>query len=373
MQFCPYCGASLAVSDAAFCPQCGRQMPADTLGATAPATPAPPQSSGPAAPAPPAYAPPAQASPGAYAQPSAPPPAPSAPPYVPYAGSPVAAPPQYVVPGAYAPAPYVVMVPQYMVPAPGAPVTSGRAIGVTTAVAAIPLVVYLLLSGIVTVYRFDALYGFFTAVAFLPWTLASAFWLAIGRLARYSFWQVVGECAGLAFVGLLVLPVLDSLFFAALAGFGPPARGILGWLLPVPLGKYVVILVITAVVAFSAAGLAWGFAGWPQLRAVRIPISPAMSLLLPAGVTVGIYVVGAALYYLVAYRMRVIPFSIGMNLLLSLIFNVLPVAAIAVVGGMTTYASLRKHATALAPAPSPAAPSPAAPSSPSAPPPDAPR
>lgn len=361
-QFCPFCGTPLGGIDAAFCPQCGRQLPAVASDATAPATPASLQPSGPAvtaAPAAPAvapsYAPPLAS--GAYAPP---PPSPyAAAPAPPYA-SPPGAPAQYAAPGAYAPAPqYAVMAPQYAMRVPSAPVTSGRALGVTVGAAGIVLVVSLLTA--VPVYRFGLSYGVPVALALLPWVFAGAFWLAIGRLAGYSFWQVVGECAALAFIGLLVLPILDLLVVDALLGFGSPTNAFY-WLLPNPPAKYVIILVVTAIVAFGAAGLAWGFAGWPQLRAARIPIPQASSLLLPAGVTAGLFVLSDVLFLLLAYRVRVLPYVFRLNFVLTLIFDVLPAVAIAVLGGLLTYSALRRHpAASIPPAMVAAPPYPAAP------------
>lgn len=358
-QFCPFCGTPLGGIDAAFCPQCGRQLPAAASDATTPATPQP---SGPAATTPPqqapSYAPPP--APGAYAPP---PPSPyAAPPAPPYAGSPAAPPPQYAAPGAYAPTPqYAVMAPRYALPAPGGPVTSGRAIGVTAGAAGVALVVSLLTA--TPAYRIGAGYILSVALATLPWVFAGAFWLAIGRLARDSFWQVVGECAALAFVGLLVLPTLDALVVGALLGFGSPANAVT-WLLPIPPSKYVILLIVTAIVAFGAAGLAWGFAGWPQLRAAHIPISPAASLLLPAGVTAGLFVLTDVLFLLLAYRVHVIPYVFRLDFVLTLILVVLPGVAIAILGGLITYNALRRQSAsapaAMAPA---AAPYPAAPPS----------
>lgn len=237
------------------------------------------------------------------------------------------------------------MAPQYVMRAPSAPVTSGRAIGVTAGAAGVAFVVSLLTA--TPAYRIGAGYLLSVALATLPWVFAGAFWLAIGRLARYSFWQVVGECAALAFVGLLVLPALDALVVGALLGFGSPANA-LTWLIPIPPSKYVIILIVTAIVAFGAAGLAWGFAGWPQLRAARIPISPAASLLLPAGVTAGLFVLTDVLFLLLAYR---VPFAFGLHFVLALIFDVLPVVAIAILGGLLTYNTLRRYSAAPAPAP----------------------
>lgn len=358
-QFCPFCGTPLGGIDAAFCPQCGRQLPAVTSDATMPATPQP---SGPVAPAPPqqppSYAPPPQPSSGAYAQPA--PGAYAAPPAPPYASAPAApASAPYAAPaGAYAPAPYAIMAPQYMLPTPGGPVTSGRAIGVTAGAAGIALVVSLLTT--TPSYRFVAGYIVSVALATLPWVFAGAFWLAIGRLARYSFWQVAGECAVLAFAGLLVLPALDALVVGELLGFGSPANA-LTWLLPIPLSKYVIILIVTAMVAFGAAGLAWGFAVWPRLRVARVPVSPAASLLLPAGVTAGLFVLTDVLFLLFVYRM---PFVFRLEFVFTVIFVMLPAVAIAILGGLLTYNALRKYSAVPAPAPAPVAPPyPAAPPS----------
>lgn len=304
-QYCPFCGAPLGGINAAFCPRCGRQLPSAEPSATATAPSAP----------------------GAYA---------------PLPPAPHLAPPPYAVP------PVAVTL------------TPGRAGGATAAVAAITLVLSLLtvapeLRGL---YGSGVWYNAAELTFISAWLLAGAFWLAIARLARHAFWRVLGECAALAFVGLLALPVLDRLDAWLLFRFDSP-RLVFYRLLPVPPIKYAIFVVLAIALALCAAGLAWGFAPWRRLRAARVRVTPETSLILPVGATLGVYIASDVL---IVFAERLVAGPLVGYMVALLLFDVLPIVVLTVAAGMITYTSLRdklRH-PALAPVapPYPAAPPP---------------